>query len=367
MKRRHPLIVLVLLLAAVLAACSASTNLTATEDVSTTDGGTLDGGTSGAVGSQPGGGEPIGEFTPQTLRAIAEQSLTTTSGRAEMVMDMSVSGIPDLPSGFDLTLAFSSEWDGAGNQRAVLDMSSMGDMMDEMLQASGEDVPPGMSGIFDAFDQPIEVLEVDGQVYMSSGYFNALLTLLPLGDPVDTPWMSIDPSVYGSSDSNDVFGADPEMARSFIQFLRGAGDVVDLGDEELRGTTVNHLQATVTFGALIEAAGSEAERAELEDLWAELGTGGGVGPGSFGDIPLTIEVWIDDTGILHRESVHLELADMMAALDTTGDLPPGADMTMDFVVDFFDFGADITVNAPPPGEVTDATDLFEQLGSMGGF
>lgn len=368
MKRRHSLIVTVLLLTALLAACTTSSDLTAT---GATTAGSTDAapqsssvpspdGASATAAEDPPQGSPEsspGGFSAQSLRAIAEQSLDGTSGRAEMVMTMDASGLPELPGGLTMSFLISAEWDAAGNERVVMDMS---DMLNAILGASGEEIPAELAEMFDAFNSPIEMRVVDGRVYMSSAFFNSFL--LFLGESIPTPWMSLDGDVFGPDAAAEMIGSNPEMAREFLQLLRGAGEVTELGTEVIRGATTTHLRVEVSLAGLLEAAADDAEAAELEELWAELGSAGDLGI-DIGDIPLTLEVWVEDPGVVHRIAMRLDAADMAAAMGET--VPAGSSLVITMTTDLFDFGADIVITAPPADQVTDATELFERLATMG--
>lgn len=357
MTRPHPFRALVLALVALLAACSASGDLTV---------GTPDAGLPAEAATAPAGG-----FTPQTLRALAEESLAATSGRAEMSLSMSMAGLPDLPRPIELAFGADGEWDASGNERAVLDMSGMADMMDEMLSMSGEQLPPGMAGMFDAYREPIEIRVVDGRTYLTSGFFNGLLAMIPVGRPVPTPWLSVDTTSYASADVGSMFGSDPAMARDVLQLLRGIARIDEVGTDVVRGATVQHLRAEVTLAALIDAASTAEERAELESLWAELSSTGGFDVGAALDATsFVIDLWIDGDATLHRMAMEVDLLEMMSSVGVSASdagLPPNATMTMSWAVDYFDFGAAVSIDAPPADQVTDATDLFERLSAMGGF
>jgi hypothetical protein len=58
------------------------------------------------------------------------------------------------------------------------------------------------------------------------------------------------------------------------------------------------------------------------------------------------EVFIDDDGLLRRMTMDMNM--------TTA----GEAMTMALKMDYFDFGTDVNVQAPPAGDVFDATGLL---------
>jgi hypothetical protein len=114
-----------------------------------------------------------------------------------------------------------------------------------------------------------------------------------------------------------------------------AGDVEEVGTETVRGVETTQYRATID----LEKAATEGpeELRESMSRVAEL-TGMSTVP---------VRVWIDQEGLVRR---------FAQTLNQT--LPNGAGrMEMEMAMDLFDFGPRIHVEAPPPGEVFDATAL----------
>jgi hypothetical protein len=165
-------------------------------------------------------------------------------------------------------------------------------------------------------------------------------------------WLKIDLEEVGELTGADL-GALQQVNQNpaqLMQFLRGASDdVEELGQEEVRGVETTHYRATVD---LDEAAERGAEIGELSDemreqLKAEVERM----KAQTGLETLPVEVWLDDDNLLRRMQMDLSFA--------VEDEQVGLDMTMDY----FDFGVDVRVAAPPADQTVDITELASQGGS----
>ncbi len=116
---------------------------------------------------------------------------------------------------------------------------------------------------------------------------------------------------------------------SFLEQLRAVdGDVEEVGSLEVRGVATTHLAASYTVRESLEAL-PEEQAAALEELYAEL-------PASFLDTEQQVDVFVDDDGLLRR----MQLAS--PSMDLQGVALPASTT----ILDYFDFGADITIEAP---------------------
>jgi hypothetical protein len=143
-------------------------------------------------------------------------------------------------------------------------------------------------------------------------------------------WIRIDPAVFGL-DAGSGFGqADPAAS---MDALRGVDGVTRVGEEEVRGEPTVHYRGTVDVTKAM-AELPESLRRRLSSV-----------PGLFGR-PWTVDVWIDADGRTRR---------MAIALDSTA-------MSMTQEIEFFDFGADVDLSAPPADDVADFAQVFGNLG-----
>jgi hypothetical protein len=172
----------------------------------------------------------------------------------------------------------------------------------------------------------IESLFVADAIYFSSDVFAGV---------VDTPWVTVDLDVLSDSAGVDLEalvggGGDPTAA---LDQLRGAGEVAEIGTEEVRGVTTTRFHAVVDLHDAIAAA-PEDQREALEQLLEQAET-------LLDSSVVEVDVWIDAEGRPARMTQLTELA--------------GGHTTV--TMELFDWGVPVDLTPPPADEVTDITDL----------
>lgn len=116
---------------------------------------------------------------------------------------------------------------------------------------------------------------------------------------------------------------------AFLEQLRAVdGDVAEAGTLEVRGVPTTRYTSTYTLRDAIEAT-REDQAAALEEMYAAL-------PPNLLDAEQAVDVFVDDEGLVRRMQV------ATASADVEG-LPLPSTTT---IMDWFDFGADVTVEAP---------------------
>lgn len=160
--------------------------------------------------------------------------------------------------------------------------------------------------------------------------------------PGGTPWVSLDVQQLGELAGADL-GAIGQIQQAnpsqFLDLLLGAGEVEEVGEEEVRGADTTHYRAVLD---LQEAAAAVPEESR-ESFEAMID--------AFETTEVPADVWIDDEGRLRK---------LAASLDPDGPGPdPGASLTFEM----YDFGTTLDLQVPPPDEVTDITGL---LGAFAG-
>ncbi|MCZ7529964.1 MAG: hypothetical protein M5U31_06245 [Acidimicrobiia bacterium] len=181
---------------------------------------------------------------------------------------------------------------------------------------------------------------IDGVVFMNMGDVPGL----------GGGWTSLDISeAFGAEGLGNSIGAQPSPTEQLDQ-LRAAGDVEEVGTEEVRGEEATHYTAVLDFQALLDE-GADALGEVLGDEDVEFFTG------LFEDLggDTTVDVWITDDGlpVRHSTTSSFEIAGQVVESDIT--------------MEFFDFGLDVSPEAPPADEVTSFDDLFGGLGGLGGL
>lgn len=249
----------------------------------------------------------------ERIALAATKTSDAESARMSMKMDMT-GGSQDLSITADGVLSFTSQ-----QMSMTMDLGQMGAQI-------------GM----DSMD-----MIVDGQtIYMK--FPNAEQLQLP------TPWVKMDlealTGVPGMENLSQMNNNDPSKT---MEMLRGVSDdVEEVGAEDVRGTPTTHYKATVDLNQALEDVPEESRDA-IEQAFDALGTK-----------TMPVEVWLDEDGLLRRQRLTMDLSKAAGAAGGGSGAP--TEMTVDF--ELYDFGAEVDVKPPPPGQVTD----FAKLQGAGG-
>lgn len=183
-----------------------------------------------------------------------------------------------------------------------------------------------------------EMRFVDGVMYMRMP--------TELGAP--TPWISLDIAAVAGEDVLAELTAGSDVTQT-LHYLRGAGDVTEVGREEVRGAPTTHYRADVDLGKAADLVPGD-ERAQFEAAVEQFET-------MAGRTSMPVDVWIDDAGLPRRMNYRIEMDG-----GAFGDQLPGdGTLTMSFSMDVYDYGQPVSVSAPPPNQVTDMTADLGQL------
>jgi hypothetical protein len=171
----------------------------------------------------------------------------------------------------------------------------------------------------------MEMVMVDGVVYMKSD-------MLTSGK-----YWKIDPS-----DPDGAFGqmgfdklldqSDPAAALESMK--DGISTVTFEGTEDVDGRELDHYAMTVDPSAMLDELGTDVPSEAAKGM-----------PDA-----ITYDLWLDDEDRFAQMQMDTEIMSQ--------------DMTMEMTVD--DWGKDVSIEAPPAGEVTDMPDMDELMGQMGG-
>ncbi|MDJ0954095.1 MAG: hypothetical protein QNJ81_10490 [Acidimicrobiia bacterium] len=244
------------------------------------------------------------------LAAIA-QSEGATSGRMEGAFVMT--GAEGMPAGTEFRIGFSGEFAENGDSSFIMDLSEAANMA-----PGGEEIPAEFADLFGE----MEVRTVGDTAYLRFGMFAML--------GVETEWVSMPAS--DADDTAASFGANPvNPADIMSSFGPGTNEIQDLGRETIRGVDTTHYQVIVDIEAMMAAA-DEEELEELEGIGASFPTG-----------TMPVDFWVGDDGNVYR-----------FALSFDGTIDPESPFEqMEMVWEMFDYGAPISVTAPPEEDVTD--------------
>jgi hypothetical protein len=223
------------------------------------------------------------------------------------------------------------------------------------MQLFGKDVSFTADGLFDYDDSTgsmtldmgsllplegvgqFELRMVDETLYMR------LPSLMGLGLPTDKEWVSLEP---GKALEGAGFGGfDPSSMQQdpaqLLRLLRASSEVTEAGTATIRGVETTRYTAKLDLRKSIEASAKELEltaeqrallRQAAEQLVDQVETD-----------TLPVEVYVDADGLLRR-----------LALDLSMNVE-GQALSMKQTTDFYDFGVDVDVEAPPASQVFDLT------------
>jgi hypothetical protein len=261
-----------------------------------------------------------GDAAVAALRAAPDAAAAAGSGRFEMTMAF------DAPDG---SMEITAAGVFTGDQMSM--EMDFGDSLAALAGGAGEELPPG-------FDEPMQMV-VDGDTaYMRMPMLDALTG--------SGGWLSLTPEDLGQATGSMGLGAGTSDPSQMLETLRGvADDVEEVGTEEVRGVETTHLRATVDIDkALAEVPAEQREQLQrqLESL-------------DMGDAGIPVDVWVDGDSLVRRMT--MDLGQLLGpAMGAEGG---SASMT----IEFFDYGADVSVEVPDASEVTP---FSEALGGLGG-
>jgi hypothetical protein len=274
------------------------------------------------------GAEPV---DVELIASAVDDVTAASTGR--FVMTLAYEGVPGLDGA---VITGEGEYDyGSSASRVAIDLGSVG---------------PGPDGGGTApSDGSIETVTIGTTAYVGAGPLARFL-------PADAAWIRLDLAELAGESSldglqPDSFGPAPGMdPRSSLEQLQAVADVTEVGRADVRGVPTRHLAGELRLGDVAAQLDAPA-RDSLSGLY-----GGDLE--ALADVTVPIEVYVDAQGLIRRVHQRLEFDELAPVLD--GAEPGELDgAVMEFTIDYFDFGADITVEAPE-----NAIGLEELVGSF---
>ena len=251
------------------------------------------------------------------IRAAFAASADVTSGRMEGSIE--VTGLDPSQGMTEMVLPFGGAFDNeSGDFSFFMDMSGVAD-------AAGEEIPAEFADLFGE----MEVRQIGDVSYVKFPFFGMFLG-------ADTPWISM------PADESDPTGGftmtSPGNPSEILGSFEDAGATVEvIGSESVNGVAATHYRVVFDTETLL----AEATPEELEQLE------------SHGPIPvdsLPMDVWISDDGLVVRFIMEIDG-------DSVESDPEETFGHMSMRYDMFELNSAITIEPPPPGEVTDVDDL----------
>ncbi|QXC63274.1 hypothetical protein KSP35_11075 [Aquihabitans sp. G128] len=264
-----------------------------------------------AKGSYEGTGGAV------SLRKAA--AATTELKSQKVAMTMAIEGVP-MVGGLEITAKGETD-NEAERAHMTLDMGDVFGSLGEGTGSGSTDLPAGAGKV---------EMVVDGTtVYLRSPLFASL------GES-SKPWQKIDAEAL--DEGGALSGSAQTDPGAFLKFLEGAGDVSEVGQEELRGVETTHVKANLDLAKLISEA-SGAEKDELERQLEQLG-------GDGAELPtIPAEAWVDGNGYVRKFTMRFDFS----SLGTGSEELDGAPMTMS--VELYDFDVPVDIAIPPASEV----------------
>ena len=245
------------------------------------------------------GGEPSPEERFAAIASAVEDE--------PFAFAITVGGVmPGLPQ--DISLSMVGAVDPATKRvRAEMDLSA--------IIPEGAGIPPKISFVSE-----------DGVAYVSMP--------VPAGSPPQ--WTKIDASALAQAGGGLPSGTNP--LDSFRQLQAVEGEIEDLGEEDVRGTSTTHYRAQLDVAKLL-AEVPAAQREVAETMLGTMDT-------------ITADVWLDDDDRPRRQRMSF---DVPAA--ATGGQSGGS---LSITIEAFDFGKAVTIELPPAEQVVEGSGLFGQ-------
>jgi len=211
---------------------------------------------------------------------------------------------------------------------------------DQVTSAQGQEFTTTVEGIVDLAtgdsDSTLE-LAVPGQEPQSSqlltvGSIAYIETSALPGAPTDAEWISIDFESVGAQMGINL-EAFRQNGAAQLAYLSEVADVEEVGAETVRDAETTHYRFTTDIAALAES-GPQELRASYEQLVEITGAK---------EIPT--QVWIDGDDRVRRIVTEVEIEQQ------------GQQVTQQSTVEYYEFGVEVDVQAPPEEDTVDLTEL----------
>lgn len=272
-----------------------------------------------ACGGGSAAGPPVHRSPRQAV--LASVSSTESASSAAIAISVSVNGT--------LSLGGSS----SGSTGTPISLSVTGQGLYSFGQKTGE-LALTIPSLGQGSAGTVKIDEIGDELYLS----NPRLSSLDGG----TPWVEVDLSALQQSQSSNPVGAladsNPTQILSLLQEL--GASVTEVGTSDIDGVPTTEYQGDLNLTG--NSGGSSNSATIISPQLAQL-----LG---LSDIP--VDVWVDSAGRARQISTSFTVVGL----------------TVQAQADLSDFGAPVSVAAPPSDEVADGSSLLQggQLGSLFG-
>lgn len=246
--------------------------------------------------------------------------------------------------------------------RATIESDADGDVATQL------NIPPGFDPVLVDGAQ-IEVRTVSGVDYVRLPAPEALLEELG----VDEAWYVVEPDALDGPFADTLSMADGLLCPSSAEgddcdprgsvgdLLTAARDLQVIGREAVRGVETTRVRFSVSlaelYGEAVGGLGGQDDAEASEGAFFDDGSSDPFAEGlgdlfGFLDAPFEVEVWIDDDSLARR--LTYDLSALFGAVAGGDDTIPSLQITLEF----YDYDAEISVEAPPPETIVDDLSPF---------
>jgi hypothetical protein len=182
-------------------------------------------------------------------------------------------------------------------------------------------------------------------VFDGTTYFMSADAFGPLAGDLGAEWIRVDLEEMAGETGMDLSQlnqgtTNPAEGLEALAAVSEDG-LEEVGSEEVRGVDTTHYRAEIDMAAALEQADEqsggdlidEETAAQFEQL--------------YGDQPVPVEVWIDDDGLIRRQTLTFEVGGQASTME----------------MELFDYGEPVDIEVPA---VEDSVSITEVLGSIGG-
>jgi hypothetical protein len=163
--------------------------------------------------------------------------------------------------------------------------------------------------------------------------------------PATTPWIKLDPSTLPQGQGGLGAATAAANPAALLAALKDALTVEEVGADTVDGADATHYRATVDIVKLLpllarmtQEKPTDAEMQKAKDQLEKAGLR-----------TLPIELWVDDDGYLKQMQLSPDLSKVAPE-------HPGTSFSLTLTLS--DIGGDISIDVPPPAQVTDISDLL---------
>jgi hypothetical protein len=280
----------------------------------------------GCAGSEPTAPLPA----LQSFGAVASATRAATTGRFELNISMSMGDTKLAVTGVG---AFDRASDA---MEMTLDLSSFAKTLGTLGRGT-----PGLDGVEDPDNWKLDAVQQGKVVYLRLPLLASRMN--------GAHWLTLDPAALAGASSSSLgqfgsFGAsDPRAVLDSLKAV--SGSIEPVGRDEVRGVETSHYVAMLDPGKLAAQATRAGASADIVSRFTSSFSQLGLGV-------LPLHVWIDDQNLVRKLTMDVSPSETSIAA--------GIKVMIGF--ELFDYGAPVSIVAPPSADTVAASQVAGFLG-----